>query len=238
MSKEKKIRYDTNEIHEMSEMLADKYLDSITMNNDFCGSGLETIVQNQGINLMFKYVKDEKFFGMSAKGKGYQFIGINTFHNKRTRIFDIAHELWHFYGEEELPSGVQYNKEENERAADHFAATLLMPRRKVKAIYDEYKQNKWNELDILFVIADYSSCPYEAVYKRFKELKLSSKQIDNLLKSKELRTDLVPSENETENKFIHLRALSNVSPTNALDFPENLNTFPALNKVLAEINDE
>lgn len=227
-----------SKVHNMAEMLADRFLKENSLANTFCGAGLEMIVQKQAINLMYKYIEDKDFYGMSAFGKGNRFIGINTFHNKRTRTFDIAHEMWHFYGQTELPNDLNYSELENERAADHFAAALLLPEDRVEALYMHNKKDGWNELDLLFLIADLSYCPYQAVYRRFIELTLSVKDIETHLKNPDLKTDTVPSENPLENKFIHLRMLYGVPSTSPLDYAEKIDDFPGLTHVMKELADE
>lgn len=219
-------------IHTVSEKLASEFLAKIAMKNDFIGSGLETIVQKQGINLMFKSIEDTHFFGMSASGKGAKFIGINTMHNKRIQTFTLAHEFWHFFNEI-----THYSIKEDERAADHFAASLLLPEQKVRTIYSMYKKSGWSEISILFIIADYSQCPYETVYKRFQELHLKNEMITKLLKQVVMK-DEIGNRNldaEVEKKFIMLRSYQNTQPISRLDIKEEVNEFPALKNLCREI---
>lgn len=218
-------------VHNQAEMLADQYLKDLGMINEFTGPALESIVKQQGIELMYKYIKDSDFYGFAAKGKGHRFIGINTFHTVRTRVFDIAHELWHLYDrKEEYVDTSNYSQSEAERAADHFAASLLLPNVKVESLYKNYKKEGWDEPSILFVIADLSYCPYLTVYWRLKELELPVSQIDIALKA-------VPSGSDTENRFILLR--ENEGLTNSpLDKSDQLTDFPSLRQLAEEEADE
>lgn len=225
-------------IHNQAEMLADQYLKDLAMINEFIGPALENIVKQQGIELMYKCIEDSNFYGMAASGKGSRFIGINTYHTIRTRLFDLAHELWHLYDrKEEYVDTSQYTSSEIERAADHFAASLLLPNVKVTTLYKSYKEEGWSELAILFIIADLSYCPYMAVYWRFKELDLSIKQIDIALKEIKLISKPISAENDIENKFIMLRKTEGLADS-PLDKPDKLNDFPSLRQLAKEPVDE
>lgn len=229
---------DSSKVHNVAEMLADRFLKENSLTNTFCGAGLELIVQKQGIHLMYKSIEDQAFYGMSATGKGNRFIGINTFHNKRTITFSIACGLWYFYSKTELPDDLNYSEIENEQAADHFATALLLPEDRVETIYLHNKRDGWGELDILFLIADLSYCPYQAVYHRFIELELSIREIETHLKDPDLRTDKVLAENALENKFIHLRSLYGRPSKSPLDYPEKMNGFPGLMHIMKELTKE
>lgn len=215
----------------IAEVVAGESLESLGMRDDFIGAGLENILIDRNIKIMYKNVKDSDFFGMAARGKGFDFIGINTYHNQRTRLIGLAHELWHLMDEKDIYiSTMDFDSEQTERAADRFAAALMLPREKVKQVYNKGKGKNMSELTILYQIADFSLCPYEAVYKRFDDLGLSKKEIDKVLKKIHYKEPAVPSQNEIENKFIELRKILGM-PDSIMDKVEGENAFPALEQI-------
>lgn len=83
------------------------------------------------------------------------------------RRFSIAHELGHYaLGQ----AGVQFFGERGraERAANRFAAALLMPARELRRLWEEYRCNAGFREDILFDIFVVSR---QALRARVKELR-------------------------------------------------------------------
>jgi len=97
---------------------------------------------------------------------------------------------------------------DQERAADHFAAVVMLPSNLLKNIKNNFKKD---DERLVFKIADLSSMPYQAVTRRLVELgyKLSSE-----LKSREEaewiqvreQIDLVPSALDKADSFVQFHA--------------------------------
>lgn len=117
--------------------------------------------------VIYQYIEDSEFFGATIKyDNGMNFILLNSYQPRRMRYFSAAHEFWHLFQINGL------SKEfEHERAADHFAALIMIP--------EEIAFQKWYELrndysieEIIIYASDYFSVPYETMTRRFKELGL------------------------------------------------------------------
>ena len=106
-----------------------------------------------------------------------------------------------------------FNEIDIERAADHFAANILLPTKNVLNKYYHLKQSGKSESEILFIIADLSASPYEAVLKRFVELDINTKQIDEQLNTITMRNE-DPYITLIEHKLQQLRCLIFLFATN------------------------
>lgn len=92
---------------------------------------------------------------------------LNTYQPLRTRYYTAAHELWHVMNFEHLlPEQL-----DTERAADRFAAALMMPRQIIRLLWPKLKKTL-KESKAVLVIADMAAVPYEAVARRVNELEL------------------------------------------------------------------
>lgn len=148
-----------------AEAFAASFLDDVYGYDLFLGSQIEQILSEQ-VHLVYKNIEDSSFFGAAVKHEtGDQFVVLNTYHPLRTRYFTAAHELWH------LSEASQMQKEnfDHERAADRFAASLMLPKPLVKSLWKRFKA-KWNEEQAVLAIADLSAAPYKTVERRIVEV--------------------------------------------------------------------
>lgn len=132
----------------------------------FLGSGIEQILAKNAY-IIYQNVNDVFYFGAAIHMLDKHLIAINTAQPLRLRYYSAAHELWHLqYESGEIPSA-QFEGFDHERAADHFAANIMLPKGLVKILCDTLDE-KIEQLVIK--IADFSSMPYVAVARRLKEL--------------------------------------------------------------------
>lgn len=133
----------------------------------FIGPGIELKLQELA-HVIFQDVPDKNYYGATVKYKtGQTFVSINTQQPLRTRYFTAAHELWHLLGFSEMI----VEEINHERAADRFAAALMMPAPLIRLLWDRLRKDFGNEKAVI-MIADMASAPYEAVVRRIYELKL------------------------------------------------------------------
>ena len=174
---------------------------------DFIGPTIESIAEIKKINLIYDTINDSEAEGFSATKQNLKFIFINSNFNLRLQKFTIAHEIYH----------LDENIAENERAADHFAANVLLPEEVVFDKYRSLRKLKYNDIEIFFSLSDLSQVPYETLYKRYKELNLSTTKIDGLLKDIKLENN-DPYLKEMEHKLQLLRNKSAID-SSELDQP-------------------
>ena len=166
-----KINRDT--IHNFSRHAAVIFLEELSV-TDFIGPVIEEIVKFKGIHLIYDTIHDPEALGFSTQKMNEKFIFINSNFNERLQKFTIAHEIYH------LDDNIDplKNTKEDERAADHFAANLLLPE---KIVFEKQRMLKslgYDEIEIFFILTDLSQVPYETLYKRYKELSLSVSKIN------------------------------------------------------------
>lgn len=166
-----KSNYDA--IHKSSRQAAVIFLEELSV-TDFIGPMIEEIVKLKGIHLIYDTINDPNASGFSSQKKNEKFIFINSNFNERLQKFTIAHEIYHL--DDNI---IQFEKaKEDERAADHFAANLLLPE---KIVFDKQRMLKnleYDEIEVFFKLSDLAQVPYETLYKRYKELSLSVSKID------------------------------------------------------------
>lgn len=151
-----------------AEMLATYYLDEEFGEKLFLGSTIENILSKEAI-LIYQNVPDNNYYGASIRYKDFSFIAINTHHNLRIRYYSAAHELWHFiWQNSEMSNEIELD---HERAADHFAAVLMLPHNLIHDLWNRMA-DKYQEEERIIYIADFSSMPYQAVTRRLKEVGL------------------------------------------------------------------
>lgn len=160
-----KPKIDPEEIGEaLSHQILNKYFGAEV----FIGSGIEMKLHELA-HIIYQDVPDDKYFGATVTYKtGEVFVALNTHQPLRIRYFTAAHELWHLLGVTEV---LEFDKKNQERAADRFAAALMMPETIVTLLWDKLRK----ELDpqrAIIRIADMASMPYKAVARRVHELKL------------------------------------------------------------------
>lgn len=106
---------------------------------------LKTLLRRLGITIMYRPLS-EKSYGISCKSKsGKMFMMINCNSTRGRQHFTIAHELYHFYFDENpTPHMCSGGTSVEEKNADMFAAVLLLPKSGVCAMLgnDEIIQHK------------------------------------------------------------------------------------------------
>ncbi|WP_338754936.1 ImmA/IrrE family metallo-endopeptidase [Bacillus sp. FJAT-52991] len=152
-----------------TEMIAEAFAASFiedTIGRDiFIGSHIERILADQ-VTVIYQYVEDQAYFGAAIQHQnGEQFVALNTYHSLRLRYFTAAHELWH------LLEGSQYQDEnfDHERAADRFAAAIMLPKALTLELWRKFKK-LYNAEQAILQIADLAAVPYVAVLRRLAEL--------------------------------------------------------------------
>lgn len=216
----------------ISEMMANAVIDKYGIQG-FIGTSIETFLTINKNILIYKYIKDSKFFGFSAKGKGKTFIVLNTYHNLRLRYYTCAHEMWHVLKGKEFFNVTEIDEE---RAADHFAASLMLPEKAVLEMYNNLKKRSTDQLLILFAIADASHMPYQSVERRFRELDLKRNEIAQFISSTKEKYASLEGEQRSEtefieSEFIELRSKFGLPPSED-DKVDQLNSFPAYERLI------
>lgn len=148
----------------VAEVYAASFLQDAIGHDIFIGSHIERLLADK-VNLIYQYVEDESYYGAAIQHQnGEKFVVLNTFHSLRTRYFTAAHELWH------LSEGslMQDGNFDHERAADRFAAAIMLPKELTKQLWNKFKKQD-DEVAIL-KIADLADVPYVTVVRRLSEL--------------------------------------------------------------------
>lgn len=166
-----------------------------------------TILDNEGILLLEYPIKSDgekpafsAALMYSKEGnKELAFIGLNTADYFDKQVFDIAHELYHYY----TKTGSHLSRpseEENdlvEKTANRFAAEFLLPENTIKSIVlKEFKTSsleKKQTKTLLRFIARLQCTwwlPYRSLVKRLKEINaISDEQYNKLFAIDERDTD-------------------------------------------------
>lgn len=133
----------------------------------FIGSSVEMKLQELAY-VIYQDVPDLAYYGATVHyNSGQIFVAINTNHSLRVRYFTAAHELWHILGIKDM-----MDKElDRQRAADRFAAALMMPGALIRLLWGKLKNSEPKKAVIM--IADMASAPYVATARRIKELNLT-----------------------------------------------------------------
>ncbi|WP_322905318.1 ImmA/IrrE family metallo-endopeptidase [Paenibacillus sp. SGZ-1009] len=195
----------------IAEGLAADFLEETANAPIFIGSYIERILANKA-KVIYQYVEDSTYFGAAIRHfSGEQFIALNTLHPLRIRYFTAAHELWHL----EEASQLQDEDFDHERAADRFAAAIMLPKAIIKEVWSKLS-NLYEPMEAIIHLADMAATPYEAVVRRLKELKLTVKSIK-----------LTEDEWQLERKRLNL-------PDSPLDMPQPLTRFIAYEDVVEE----
>jgi len=148
-----------------AEAFAAGFLEETTGHDIFIGSHIERMLANRAV-IIYQYVEDESYYGAAITHQsGEQFIALNTFHPLRIRYFTAAHEMWHLSEASQL----QDASFDHERAADRFAAAIMMPKSSTKDLWSKLKKTYEPEEAVVH-FADLSSVPYQATVRRLQEL--------------------------------------------------------------------
>jgi Zn-dependent peptidase ImmA (M78 family) len=128
------------------------------------------ILERYGIDLIlraFNYVG-----GVMIKDPVYTLLVVNENDPEPRRRFTIAHELGHFFLGHEGRRFAEPSSDDppQERAANRFAAALLMPENWLRAAWEDYRDNPDHRPDI---IAEMFGVSVEALKVRLKELRIT-----------------------------------------------------------------
>lgn len=155
----------TIQAEKVAEVFAADFLEEVIGHDIFIGSHIERILAERSV-LIYQDVEDESYFGAAVTHQsGEQFIALNTFHPLRTRYFRAAHEIWHLSEASQLQDG----SFDHERAADQFAAAIMMPKSSTKDLWTKLKKTYEPEEAVIH-LADLSAVPYEATVRRLQDL--------------------------------------------------------------------
>ncbi len=198
-------------IKDYSETVADAYatefLADYVGGEVFLGGEIEQILADRAY-VVYQSVDDPSYFGAALHLLGKHIIAINTKQTLRIRYYSAAHELWHLqYESGEI--AIDEKQIDQERAADHFAAAVMLPITLIKNVVKNFVED---DERLIFKIADLSSMPYQAVARRLVELdyKISPKLKDRTevewIRIRE-QLNLVPSALDKEDSFIQFNAL-------------------------------
>lgn len=129
---------------------------------------IEEIVHKLGIKVSFAPSKD--YSGMLIRKKEQTLMGINSDEPETRKRFSIAHELGHFLFSKKSVS-VDYRiseyveKPEEEKQADLFAASILMPRRWVSRDFERISKNAITQIDLTGLAKKYKVSPDAMKYR-------------------------------------------------------------------------
>lgn len=204
---------------EISEIVASQYalefLREYTGDELFLGSDIEQLLAERSI-VIYQDVRDPEYYGASICYKDKHFIAINTRQPLRSRYYSAAHELWHLlHNSGKLPIADTIENFDHERAADHFAACLMLPERLVMNLINT---NKGSVESLIFKISDLSSMPYVAVVRKLQEL------------GKKIRKEL---SERSEADWVNQRNRIGLLPS-VLDKMDNFTKFTALTNKVSE----
>ncbi|BDZ31534.1 ImmA/IrrE family metallo-endopeptidase [Lactiplantibacillus sp. WILCCON 0030] len=166
----------TDEIELLTDSIAEKQANSFVANHFgdwiFIGASIETVIMEQAV-VIYQDVADPEYFGATIRSQGISQVAINTRQNLRNRYSSVAHELWHLLVLTNQVPANQVSQLNNERAADHFAASVMLPEMLVKRYWQAAKhQANFNPVLSIIQLADLSAMPYVAVTRRLRELGL------------------------------------------------------------------
>jgi Zn-dependent peptidase ImmA (M78 family) len=148
-----------------AEAFAADFLEQVIDSHVFIGAYIEQVLAKRA-NLIFQYVEDDTYYGVAIKHmSGEAFIALNSYQPLRMRYFTAAHELWHL----SEASKWQVDGFDHERAADRFAAAIMLPKSMTKEIWEKLKDNHDTKTAIIY-LADMAQVPYVAVVRRLREL--------------------------------------------------------------------
>lgn len=152
---------------QFGEAFALDYLEDTLGHDVFIGALIERLVADEA-HVIYQWVDDEAYFGAAITSPTKeQFIAINTFHPLRFRYFTAAHELWHLTKASVAAEGDPTF--DHERAADRFAAAIMLPKALTKSLWQRFRK-KYPPEEAVLRLADMAAVPYETVARRLKEL--------------------------------------------------------------------
>ena len=199
----------------VAEAFAQKFLEDEIGHDIFIGSHIEKLLDDKA-PLIYQYTEDQYYHGAAfTHQSGGEFIALNTFQPVRMRYFTAAHELWH------LSEGSRMQSEpfDHERAADRFAAAVMLPKGITLDLWKKFKKAYGSEETVIH-LADLASVPYEAVSRRLRELGIRDHEL-----------------NTTEAKWKQKRLDFNM-PGSLLDEPQPFENFDAYERIVSKAVDD
>ena len=155
-----------NKAEKIAEQYAVYFMQGHLGNEFFLGSTIEQILAEKAF-IIYQNVDDLSYFGAAIHLLDKHLIAINTAQTLRLRYYSAAHELWHLQFESGDIPLADFNNFDHERAADHFAVSIMLPEGLVRTLC----YNLDDPIEQLIIkIADFSAMPYEAVARRMKEI--------------------------------------------------------------------
>lgn len=121
---------------------------------------------------------DDEIGALCYKGDGLGYVVINSSIPKVNSNFAVAHEIYHvFFQENKFESKIEfandhYYESEDEFAANAFAGYLLMPENSFREMFEKFKSESKEMLDIICKLMNYYQAPYMATLIRCCELRL------------------------------------------------------------------
>lgn len=168
----------------VAEIAANAFLTENVGLDLFMGADIESVLSARA-QVIYQDVEDSDYSGAAISFRQQNFVVLNTWQPLRARYYSAAHELWHLalqaelFGPEnkKIMAQVQLPLFDMERAADHFAAAVMMPKEAMLATWSKYvglqpSPDKQVAQAGIVRIANISSMPYVAVARRLKELGL------------------------------------------------------------------
>lgn len=167
----------TGETKWLAETLTEQYASSFLQKNFgdevYIGATIETLIQDSA-TINYQDVDDPEYYGVAIVINDMPQIVINTHQRLRTRYYSVAHELWHILVTSGEVKEVAIYSIDKERAADHFAAALMLPAILIRRYWAVTKLRQTIDPEtFIFYLADLSSMPYVAVERRVRELDLT-----------------------------------------------------------------
>jgi len=173
----------------LAELAADAFLRTNFGLELFIGADIETVLAERTA-VIYQNSDDPTYAGASIHYRQQTFVVLNTHQDLRARYYSAAHELWHlalgtkWFGTASamIEAQTALNLFDAERAADHFAAAVMLPRIMVSTTWQKAMQNqKSPEIDAMCAaivrLANLSAMPYVAVTRRLQELGLLSSDV-------------------------------------------------------------
>lgn len=137
----------------------------------------KTLVRRLGVTTVYRPLS-ENSFGISCKSGGKMFMLVNSRSTRGRQHFTIAHELYHLYFDEHpIPHmcyGVATGEEKN---ANRFASSLLMPREGVWALVSKEEAMSRNvSLSTVLRLEQYFGVSRKTLLIRLKDVGLINQQ--------------------------------------------------------------
>ena len=141
------------------------------------GINLELLLRQLGVVAMFEPLGNgDAFSGMALKQSGECFMLVNSSVARGRQNFTIAHELYHLFVQEDFHVRYCYtgrfgNQDDpEERNADYFAASLLMPKYRIMLAAADLKPGASLPLDTIVQLEQEFQCSRKALLIRLVEL--------------------------------------------------------------------